>query len=70
MLMVSTAFDLELHHIDQMTRFELVAAIRSKRECLRDDLLEGLEEESTEHLQLLLLAARLIQVLRQMRGRR
>jgi hypothetical protein len=62
--MTSTSFALELRHIDHMTRDELLAAIRSKQDCLREDLLECLEEQSTDHLQLLLLAARLIQVLR------
>jgi hypothetical protein len=68
MIMVSTPFDLELRHLDTMTRQELLTAIRSKGDCLRDELLEGLEEVSTDHLQLLLLAARLIQVLRHMRA--
>jgi hypothetical protein len=63
--MASASFALELKHIDGMTRDDLVAAIRSKRDCLRADLMERLEGQSTDHLQLLLLAARLIQVLRQ-----
>jgi hypothetical protein len=52
-----------------MTREELIADIRSRQDCLRRDLLERLEDESTDHLQLLLLAARLIQVLRNTSGR-
>jgi hypothetical protein len=66
--MVATSLHLELQNIDQMTRQELITAIGSKRECLCSDLLEGLEEESTDRLQLLLLAARLIQVLRHVRS--
>jgi hypothetical protein len=66
--MVATSLHLELRNIDQMTRQELIAAIGSKRECLRPDLVEGLEEESTDRLQLLLLVARLIQVLRHVRS--
>ena len=64
-VMASASFAVELKHIDRMTRDELLAAIRSKQDCLREDLLESLEGQSTDHLQLLLLAARLIQVLRQ-----
>jgi hypothetical protein len=67
--MVATSFDLELRYIDQMTRPELLAAIRSKQDCLCKDLLDCLEGQSTEHLQLLLLAARLIQVLRNKHSR-
>ena len=63
--MVSTPLTLELRHIDRMTRQELIEAVSSKRHCLRTDLVGCLEEESTERLQLLLLVARLIQVLRQ-----
>ena len=66
--MVATSLHLELRNIDQMTRQELIAAIGAKQECLRPDLLEGLEEESTDRLQLLLLVARLIQVLRHVRS--
>ena len=63
--MVSTPLSIELRHIDRMTRQELIEAVSTKRHCLRPDLLDGLEEGSTERLQLLLLVARLIQVLRQ-----
>jgi hypothetical protein len=63
--MASASFALELQHIDHMTRDELLAAIRSKQDCLRAELLERLEGQSNDHLQMLLLAARLIQVLRQ-----
>jgi len=63
--MVSTPLSLELRHIDRMSRQELIEAVSSKRDCLRADLVGCLEEESTDRLQLLLLVARLIQVLRQ-----
>jgi len=63
--MVSTPLSLELRHIDRMTRQELIEAVSNKRHCLRADLVDCLEEESTDRLQLLLLVARLIQVLRQ-----
>jgi hypothetical protein len=63
--MASASFALELQHIDHMTRDELLEAVRSKRDCLRADLLERLEGQSNDRLQMLLLAARLIQVLRQ-----
>ena len=63
--MVSTPLSLEWRHIDRMSRQELIEAVSSKRNCLRADLLDCLEEEPTERLQLLLLVARLIQVLRQ-----
>jgi hypothetical protein len=64
--MIPTMFELELRDIDRLPRQELIKAIREKRNCLRADLLEGLEEQSTQWLQLLLLAARLLHVLRRM----
>jgi hypothetical protein len=65
--MVASLFELELQHIDHMSRKGLIEAVRFYRTCLAPDLLEGLEEKSTDHLQLLVLAGRLIHVLRQRR---
>ena len=67
--MVSTAFDLELHHIDRMARDELLAAIRSGQDYLPPGLADRLEAASTDYLQLLLLAVRLLQVLQRMHNR-
>jgi hypothetical protein len=61
---ISTFYDLELRQVELLSRPELIRAIREKRHCLEADLLEHLEEKSTDHLQLLLLAARLVHVLR------
>jgi hypothetical protein len=62
--MVSILSELELCSIDRMTRQELIAAVRVREEDLPVDLLGNLEEQATDRLQLLLLAGRLIQVLR------
>ena len=62
--MVTILSELELLSIDRMTGPQLIAAIRARAGDLPDDLLERLEERSTDRLQLLLLAGRLIQVLR------
>jgi hypothetical protein len=66
--MVSSLGELELQCIDELTRPELLAAIRASQAHLPVDLLERLEEQSTHRLQLLLLAARLIHVLRQVKS--
>ena len=65
--MVSILSELELCAIDRMTRQELVDAVRQRACDLPIDLLGQLEERPTHHLQLLLLACRLIRVLRQVR---
>ena len=65
--MVANLFELELQHIEHMSRQGLIEAARFYRTRLAPDLLEGLEEKSTEHLQLLVLAGRLIYVLRRHR---
>jgi hypothetical protein len=67
--MVSIVSELELCSIERMTRQELVDAIRARANYLPVELLGQLEEQSTHHLQLLLLAGRLIQVLRHLRNR-
>jgi hypothetical protein len=62
--MVSILSELELMSIDRLKRPQLIEAIRARAGDLPADLLERLEERSTDRLQLLLLAGRLIQVLR------
>lgn len=66
--MVTTLSELELACIERLTREGLIEAIRARGGDLPADLLERLEEQPTESLRLLLLAGRLIQVLRQMRS--
>ena len=64
--MASILTELELCEIDRMTRQELIAAVRARGDDLPADLLQQLEEQPTHRLQLLLLAGRLIRVLRQL----
>jgi hypothetical protein len=68
--MVSTLSVLELSCIDRLNREELLEAIRARSGDLPADLLEGLDEQSVDCLRLLLLAGRLIQVLRHLRDSR
>jgi hypothetical protein len=68
--MVSILSELELLSIDRMTRPQLIDAIRARAGDLPADLLERLEERTTDRLQLLLLAGRLIQVLRRLESGR
>jgi hypothetical protein len=65
--MVSVLSELEVCTIDRMTRQELIDAIRARVADLPVDLLGHLEERPIMHLQLLLLAGRLIHVLRHLR---
>jgi hypothetical protein len=65
--MVSTLSQLELQCIDPMSRQQLLDAIRARLDCLPPDLREGLDEQPTDQLRLLLLAARLTYALRQLR---
>ena len=65
--MVWTVGNLEMQSIDLMSRQQLLDAIRPYRDGLAADLRERLEEQPLERLRLLLLAARLIHVLRQTR---
>ena len=65
--MVSIVSELELCAIDSMTRQELVDAVRERACDLPIDLLGQMEERPTHYLQLLLLAGRLIRVLRKVR---
>jgi hypothetical protein len=65
--MISILSELELCSIDRMTRQELVEAVRARAGDLPVDLLAQLEQQPTDRLQLLLLAGRLIRVLRLLR---
>ena len=56
--------NLELLDIDPMTRPELLDCIQTSRVHLPDDLVTRTEAMPVDHLRLLLLAARLICVLR------
>jgi hypothetical protein len=67
--MVSTLGKLELQLIDPLNRQQLIEAVRLRRNCLPLDLLDGLEQQATDQLRLLLLTARLIEVLRELQGR-
>ena len=65
--MIATLSELELSCIDRLSREDLLRAVRARTGDLPADLLERLDEQSTDRLQLLLLAGRLIQVLRHLR---
>jgi hypothetical protein len=67
---VSTLSELELSLIERLSREDLIQAIRGRAGDLPGDLLTRLEEQPTDDLQMLLLAGRLIQVLRHLRSRR
>jgi hypothetical protein len=62
-------FELELCAIERMTAQELILAVRDSAKDLPVDLLGQLEEQSTNYLRLLLLAGRLIRVLRHLQSR-
>jgi hypothetical protein len=62
--MVSILGELEMQAIDGMSRSQLLEAIGPRRHCLPPDLRNGLDSQPTERLGLMLLAARLINVLR------
>jgi hypothetical protein len=68
--MVANLSALELSCIDRMTREQVIEAVRGRASDLPADLLERLEEQSTECLQLILLAGRLIHVLQHWRSQR
>jgi hypothetical protein len=67
--MVINLMELELSYIEHLDRTELIQAIQAHADQLPGDLLEQLDEQPTDHLQLHLLASRLIRVLRHLRGR-
>ena len=65
--MVLMLSQLELCSIDRMTPPELIDAVRTPTHALPLDLLGQLDEQSHSSLQLVLLAGRLIRVLRHQR---
>jgi hypothetical protein len=67
--MISNLGKLELCCLDQLTRQELLEAIRKHADGLRIDLEESLDDHSTDYLRVLLLAARLLHILRTQQGR-
>jgi len=64
----STLCDIEMRCIDPMSRAQLLEAIRRRLDCLPADLCERLDEQANAWLRLLLMAARLIYALRELRG--
>jgi hypothetical protein len=66
--MVWTLGKLEMQSIDLMSRQQLLEAIRPHQDYLAVELRDRLEEQPLEWLRLLLLAARLIHVLRKGRN--
>jgi hypothetical protein len=62
--MVAILTKVELAYIDRMTKPQLIQAIQARAADLPVDLLDRLDEQSIQRLQLMLLAGRLIQVLR------
>jgi hypothetical protein len=68
--MFATLLKLELALLDDLGRKQLIDALLASRDKLSLDFTsEWLEAQSTERLRLLLLAAKLLRVLRQKEGR-
>ncbi len=67
--MASMLSKLELGYIERLTRQELVRDVRDHAADLPADLREGLEEQSLNRLQLVLLVARLVHSLRHLQSR-
>jgi hypothetical protein len=67
----STLFAIEMLAIDRMSRADLITAVRAGLDNLPADLRQRLhlDEESTDHLRLILVAARLLHALRLRVGR-
>jgi hypothetical protein len=60
--------DLEIRCIDQMSREQLLQAVRRRLDCLPPDLGVRLDEQSDAWLRLLLLSARINYALRHLRA--
>jgi hypothetical protein len=68
--MFATLIELEMLVLEEMSRERLIAALLEERDCLSLEFTrEWLEEQSTDGLRLFMLAAKLVRVLRQNRGR-
>ncbi|MFI5336602.1 MAG: hypothetical protein ACHQ5A_07450 [Opitutales bacterium] len=67
--MISTMGELELQVIDVMDQQQLLVALGPRRAGLPPDLRDGLEDQPTDWLRMLLLAARLLDALRLLQGR-
>ena len=67
--MASILSKLELGYIERLTRQELVREIHEHVADLPADLREGLEHQSLNRLQIVLLVARLVHSLRYLQGR-
>ena len=65
--MIAVWSELESLCIDRLSHVELTAAVASHREHLPSDLRAGLDELSMEQLRMILLTARLLHLLRNMR---
>jgi hypothetical protein len=70
MLPLTKLYDLEMRYLDTMPRQQVLEAFTMCADCLPADLAAGLEDATTDRLRLLLFTARLIHVLRQLRGSR
>lgn len=64
MVSCSTLFEMEMLNIDRMSRPKLIEAVQDRWDSLPADLRVDLENESTDHLRLLLVAGRLLHMLR------
>ncbi len=64
MVSCSTLFEMEMLNIDRMSRAQLIEAVRERWDSLPTDLRVNVHEESTDHLRLLLVAGRLLHMLR------
>ncbi len=67
--MISIMGGLEMQAIDVMDRQQLLEALRLRQAGLPPDLRDGLEDQPTDWLRMVLLAARLLYALRQLQGR-
>jgi hypothetical protein len=66
MIKCSLLLDLEMNYLDSMSRQQLIEALGERADCVPNDLREQVDEQPTNRLRLLLFAARLIHVLRQL----
>jgi hypothetical protein len=70
MMKFATVFDFEMKCLESMERPELLQSIHERPDSLPADLREGMEGMGTDHLRLLLFAARLIHALRHLNADR